>query len=124
MADKKMDFMTFFKGRDTSKLTKEVNLKSIPFPFIISAVSKDQFNEYTKLAKGDGQKVLEALVINHTVEPNFKNADMIKQFGVNTPSELLDKIFLAGEFYELANQITAFSEFDVDMNQKVQQAKN
>ncbi|MDD3039760.1 hypothetical protein [Bacteroides sp.] len=119
-----LSFVEFFKGRDIANLTKEVLIKGIPTPFVIRAVTKDEFAEYSKVAKSDGAKLMELMVINNTVEPNFKSATLLEQFGVTNPKDLLGKVLLSGEFYALAEEISKLSEFDLDINKKVEQAKN
>lgn len=124
MAKEKLSFMEFFQGRDVTKITKEVKIKNIPSLFVIRAVTKDEFTEYSKIAKGDGQKLMELMVINNTVEPNFKSATMLEAFKVTNPKDLIDKVLLSGEFFALAEEIGKISEFDLDINKKVEQAKN
>lgn len=120
----KGSFIEFFKGRDVANITKEVFIKSIPNAFKIRAVTKDEFAEYSKIAKGDGAKLMELMIIGNTVEPNFKSATLAEAMGVTNPKDLLDKVLLPGEFFALAEEIGKISEFDLDINQKVQQAKN
>lgn len=124
MAKEKMSFEEFFKGRDITNLTKEIKLKTIPTPIIIRAVTKDEFTEYTKIAKGDPQKLMELLVINNTVEPNFKSATLLEAFKVTNPKDLINKVLISGEFFAIAEEIGKLSEFDLDINKKVEQAKN
>ena len=124
MAKEKMSFEEFFKGRDITNLTKEIKLKTIPTPIIIRAVTKDEFTEYSKIAKGDPQKLMELLVINNTVEPNFKSATLLEAFKVTNPKDLINKVLISGEFFAIAEEIGKLSEFDLDINKKVEQAKN
>lgn len=102
-------------------------------PFTIRAMTGKEFNEYqqaaTKIHKGqrvDFNSALfrEKVIINHTVEPNFKDADFIKKAGCVTPEQLLNKVLLAGEIAELSNQISILSGFDTDMDEMVEEAKN
>ena len=34
------------------------------------------------------------VILNHTVEPNFRSAELIQQAGVSTPEQLLNKMLL------------------------------
>lgn len=122
--EKKMTFAEFFKGRDVSNLTKEVTIKRIPIPFVIKALSKETFSEISRQAGKDGQKMMEGLIIEGTIEPNFRSASFLEQLGVTNPKDALNKIFLPGEFFELAEEVGKLSEFDFDINEKVEQAKN
>jgi hypothetical protein len=63
-------------------------------------------------------------VLNHTIEPNFKDADSIKKAGCQSPEQFLYRSLLAGEIAELAQQISALSGFDKDMEETVEEAKN
>lgn len=124
MAKEKMSFEEFFRGRDIANLTKEVKIKSIPSPLTIRAVTKEEFAEYSKISKGDPQKLMELMVINNTVEPNFKSATLLEAFKVTNPKDLINKVLLSGEFFAIAEEIGKLSEFDLDINAKVEQAKN
>ena len=103
------------------------------FPFKIKAMTGKEFSEYQKLAtvigkkkkiSFDSQKFNEQVVLNHTIEPNFKDADSIKKAGCQSPEQFLYKSLLAGEIAELAQQISALSGFDKDMEETVEEAKN
>ena len=70
------------------------------FPFKIKAMSGDEFSEYQRAATiiGRHQKASfnskifnEMTIINHTVEPNFRDADSIKAAGCTTPEQFLYK---------------------------------
>ena len=102
-------------------------------PFTIRAMTGDEFNDYqkaaTKIHKGkrvDFNQALfrETVIINHTLEPNFKDVDFIKRAGCATPGQLLNKVLLAGEIAELSEQISTLSGFDVEMDDLVADAKN
>ncbi len=103
------------------------------FKFKIKAMSGEEFSEYQKLAMkiGGSKKVEfntkifnEQIIINHTIEPNFKDAESIKQAGCQTPEQFLYKSLLAGEISELSQQISELSGFDKDINEAVEEAKN
>ncbi len=116
-------------------ITEEVVIsKRIPFKFKIKAMRSDEFNRYRKLATKinaktksadfDAQKLTEQIVINNTVEPDFRDAEAIKKVGCTTPEQYLNKVLLAGEVEELNQQIQALSGFDLDINEAVEEAKN
>ena len=102
--------------------------------FTIRSISPSEFEEIRKkalsLKKGgkeiefDTGKFNMALVINCTVDPNFKDAESIKQLGCATPEQYVNKVLLAEEVEELAQQIRAFSGFDKDLDELVKEAKN
>lgn len=72
----------------------------------------------------DSAKFNSLVVINHTVDPNFKDAASIQALGCQTPEEYLNKVLLPGEIVDLANAILRLSGFDEDMDELVEQAKN
>ena len=102
-------------------------------PFSIRAMTGDEFNSYqkaaTKVHKGkrvdfDNARFQEMVIINHTTEPNFRDAEFIKRAGCATPGQLLNKVLLAGEMAELSSKITELSGFDVELDEMVEEAKN
>ena len=103
------------------------------FPFTIRGMSGTEFAEYQKLStkigrhkkvEFDTKTFNELLVINHTVVPNFRDADSVKKAGCATPEQFLYKSLLAGEIAELAQQISSLSGFDRDISEDVEDAKN
>ena len=116
-------------------VTEEVTISArIPFKFKIRAVSSTEFNSYrkkatkvnlkTKQAEFDPAILTQQIVINHTVEPNFRDAECIKKVGCVTPEQYLNKVLLAGEVEELNQAIQKLSGFDLDINEAVEEAKN
>lgn len=114
-------------------VTDEVTISNrIPFKFKITAMTNTQFNTYRKMAtriKGksatfDTAKLTEQIVINHTVEPNFRNAEDIKKVGATTPEQYLNKVLLAGEVATLSEKIQELSGFDIDLDEAIEEAKN
>lgn len=103
------------------------------FPFVIRAMSGPEFSDYQRAATQVGKKKKvdfnsklfnELVVLNHTVEPNFRDAETIKKAGCTTPEQFLYKSLLAGEIAELSNRISALSGFDADMEETIEEAKN
>jgi len=70
------------------------------------------------------KKFNQLLILNHTVEPNFRNAELIEQAGVRTPEQLLNKVLLAGEIQVLSEQIRNISGFEDSLDDLVEEAKN
>ena len=103
------------------------------FPFKIKAMSGQEFGEYQKLATAigkkkkisfDTQKFNEQVVLNHVVEPNFRDATSIKSAGCTSPEQFLYRSLLAGEISELSNKISMLSGFDSDLEETIEEAKN
>lgn len=72
----------------------------------------------------DSARFNSLVVINHTVDPNFKDASSIQQLGCTSPEEYLNRVLLPGEIVDLANAILKLSGFDEDMEELVEEAKN
>ena len=72
----------------------------------------------------DYRKFNNLLVLNHTVEPNFKDAEFVKQVGAVYPEQAMGKVLLAGEISVLAEQIRKVSGFEDSLDDLVAQVKN
>jgi hypothetical protein len=103
------------------------------FPIKIKAMTGEQFSEYQAAATAIGrhQKASfnsklfnEMVIINHTVDPNFRDAESIKAAGCLTPEQFLYKSLLAGEISELSAKISSLSGFDTNFDEQVNEAKN
>jgi hypothetical protein len=101
--------------------------------FKIKAMTNQKFDElrkrYTRVGKGrkvefDAQGFNNAVVIEHTLDPDFKDAASIEKVGCATPEQYLNKVLLAGEIAKLVEEIQKISGFDVDMDVLVEEAKN
>lgn len=131
----------FLNANPVSGMTKEVVVsdrfkdeKGNILKFTIRAISPSEFEEIRKRAlivkKGgkefefDTGKFNMDLIVNCTVDPNFKDAESIKALGCVSPDQYVNKVLLAGEVEELANQIREFSGFDKDLDELVDEAKN
>jgi len=102
--------------------------------FKIRAMNSDEFEDCRKKAmtiSGGKRRNVElnlgklnaAIVINCTLEPNFKDAESIQKLGCTTPEQYLNKVLLPGEIVELSSQIQQLSGFK-DMDELVEEAKN
>lgn len=132
MGSKLLDFLV---QNPVGTITEEVVVSNrlANFPFKIRGITGEEFAEYQKLATRvgrhkkvdfDNKTFNELVILNHTVEPNFKDAESIKASGCTTPEQFLYKSLLAGEISELAQQISALSGFDKDLEELVDEAKN
>ena len=111
---------------------KEGNL----LKFKIRPMSGDEFGKYQKQCTTlnvmgkkketsfDSGKFNVLCIVNHCLDPNFKEAELIKGLGVQTPEQAVSKVLLAGEIVELGNQISRISGFDTDINEEIENAKN
>lgn len=101
--------------------------------FKIQAMTNRTFEDlrkrFTKMGKGrkiefDAQGFHNAVVIEHTLDPDFKDAASIKKLGCASPEEYLGKVLLAGEISTLVQEIQKLSGFDVEMEELVEEVKN
>ncbi len=129
------NLMQFLIDNPVDNLTDEVivSARLAKFPFKIKGMTGPEFSEYQKLStkisrhkkvEFDSKTFNELVVLNHTLVPNFRDAESIKKAGCQTPEQFLYKSLLAGEINELAQQITALSGFDKDIEDTVEEAKN
>ena len=101
-------------------------------PFTITAVSAGEMAEYTGRCKTspqpgagfDGEKFNLLLILNHCVEPDFRNSDALAQAGCATPEELVNKTLKAGEIAYLARAIYRLSGYDQTMTELRDMVKN
>lgn len=101
--------------------------------FKVKALNSEEFSELQKQCTTIGKKgkvtfnskqFNEQLVINYTLEPNFKDAEFIKKSGCVSSEQLLNKVLLAGEVQTLVDSITELSGFDTDLEELRETAKN
>jgi hypothetical protein len=103
--------------------------------FKIKAMTNDEFDQIRKKAtvlhtKGkrrvelDVKKLNDEIVIQNTLEPDFKDAESIKKLGCLSPDQYLNKVLLPGEIVELATQIQQLSGFDQEFEELVEDVKN
>lgn len=69
-------------------------------------------------------EVTRQVIIAGCLEPDFSNAEFIKDVGCVTPSQVIDKVLLAGEATRLAKEIMKASGLGEDINKAVEEAKN
>ena len=127
--------LEFLADNPVDNITEDVVISQrlAKYPFKIRAMTGDEFTEYQKMATTfgrhkkasfDSKLFNEQVIINHTVEPNFKDAATLKKAGCTTPQQFINKCLLAGEISELTKRISALSGFDTEINEVVSEAKN
>lgn len=135
--DKALTLEQFLLDNPQDKVTEEIELSprftSKGFKFTISAMTGPQYSEYQKEATAIGRKrkvnfdskrFNELVVINHTIKPNFKDAELVKRAGCVSPEQFLYRSLKAGEIAELSNKIAALSGFDPEPEEAVETVKN
>lgn len=135
-----MTLQDFLNAHPVDNLTEEVvvsdrfkDADGNVLKFKIKAMTNPEFDELrkrsTEIKKNrkvefDVSKFNCGVVINHTIEPSFKDAESIKKLGCATPEEYLNKVLLAGEIATLAEHIQRISGFTTEMSELVDEAKN
>lgn len=59
-----------------------------------------------------------------TVYPDLNNKELQDSYGVMGSDELLKAMLSAGEYAEFCNKISEVNDFDIDLNDRVEEAKN
>lgn len=127
--------LNFLMSNPVDNITEEVvvSARLAKYPFKIRAMTGPEFSEYQKLStkigkhkkvEFDNKTFNEKVVLNHTIEPNFRDVKSIEQSGSISAEQFMYKCLLAGEIAELAQQIIALSGFDKDMEETIDEAKN
>lgn len=103
------------------------------FKFTIKPISFSDLNELKKRATyfdSKGKAILNEdflntlIVIENTLEPNFKDSKSIAQLNCTTPEQYLNKVLLAGEIEKLIKAILTISGFDSELDEMVDDIKN
>lgn len=134
-----MKLSEFLIKNPVNNLTKEVYVSNRfvdeqgnKIPFKIKAMSGEAYASYRKQALSitkngvefDTKKFNELIVINQTVDPNFREADAIKAAGCVTPEQYMYRSLLAGEIDALAAKISELSGFNVTIEEARDSVKN
>ncbi|MDR0915006.1 MAG: phage portal protein [Oscillospiraceae bacterium] len=137
MAEKTLTLKDFLLANPQTDICDEIfvseRFKDNGYKFKIGAMTGEQYQRYQNdcvkvgkkgKSKFDSKAFNEFVVINHTLEPNFKDAEFIKQAGCITPEQVMYKVLRAGEIAELSGKIAALSGFDTDPEALVDDVKN
>lgn len=135
-----MSLQEFLNDNPVDNLTDEVPVSrrlkgkdGKPLKFKIKAMNDEEFDEIRKactvVRKGrkvefNARKFNMMIIVNHTINPDFKHAESLKKLGCATPEEYVQRVLLAGEVATLVKKIQELSEFDIDMEALVEEAKN
>lgn len=80
-----------------------------------------------KIAESNQEKFIAKLIVETTVHPDFKNAELQDAWGVRGAEELLAAMkskMKDGEFGELSNIVTRINGYDKGVQKLVEEAKN
>mgnify|MGYP001149210038 CR=1 FL=1 len=90
---------------------------------------KELRRKHTKINKKGEPEVnseafAEELVVENTLNPNFKDAESIKKLGCINAYQYLNKVLLSGEVNRLHLEILKFSGFKEDIDELTEEVKN
>ena len=132
------DFLAENVKKETEK--KKEKIKGFKSPFVIKALTADEFNDIEKQAtresinkrthqriqEVDQNKLLDLMMSKAVVQPELDNEKLQKSWGcIADPAGVLRKMLKAGQYTDLGQEIQELSGFDLDnINNYVEQAKN
>lgn len=134
-----MNLSEFLAKNPVNNLTEEVYVSNRfvdengnKLPFKIKAISGEAYASYRKEAlkitkngaEFDTKRFNELIVINHTVDPNFRDAEAVKAAGCITPEQYMYRSLLAGEIDALAAKISELSGFNTTIEEAKEEVKN
>lgn len=137
------DMKSFFSSRTRQDLREEIAVSSRfcdeetgePVKFVIRGISEAE-NESIKRAcrrplqtgerefRFDPKAYCNRLIVAATVYPNFKNAELQRDWGAANAENLLCKMLLAGEYAKLLNAVKNISGFGDGLADLKNAAKN
>lgn len=108
-----------------------------PVPFEIKTISQDEnaqlVKQYTRRKVANGSVVesfntaayTNALILECTVQPDFRDEKMCETYGVLDPMMVPGKMLLSGEYSALVGEIMKLNGFDADsLLRDEEEAKN
>ena len=134
-----MNLQEFLNKNKVKGLTKEIVLadrfrdeNGKLLKFKIKTITRSEYEEIqakTKKIDENGNiyydsKFETELIISGTVYPNFKDAESMKEVGAKTAAEYVEEVLLLGESARLLNEISAFSGFNSNINDLIEESKN
>lgn len=126
----------FLTKNSVDNLIEEISLggRLKDFKFKVKALTGNQYNDYQTLCvenpgsakkrRFNTKKFYELIVVNCVLEPNFKEAEWMKELGVPDAASAMYKTLLAGEITQLAEVILRISGFDNDIEDEMEEVKN
>ena len=75
---------------------------------LLAEITEDntEYSKSGKAKKSNNYKIGLEMVVNAVVEPDFRNAELLKHYSVATPNDLVAKLFLAGEIGKIAETVS------------------
>lgn len=136
-----MTLQEFFKeNKDARKRTKKIAVSNRiadengnPFLFTIRGLNTQEYDNIrnsSNIITKDGKPSFNTsifcieLIIESTIEPNFKKVDTYKELGFTSPQDYVKGVFLAGEIDTYVACIQKFNGFNTNIDDLIKEAKN
>lgn len=131
-------FSDFLKKDKPNKKEYEVIISDRlkDFPFKIKPMNFEQYSKYQSDAskvkvggknsdtKFDSKKYYTLMIINHVIEPNFKEREFLDEVGYMTAEDFIVNELNIDEIYNLGEAIMDVSGISADFEKMVTEAKN
>ena len=123
----------FINFQDVSQMESEVYVNERLGTFKVKPLTANKHNELRNrclIRNKKGEMITDInkfnllLVTEQTIDPDFSNSDFLEKTGCQTAREFIERKFLSGEIQTIAGKILEISGFDIDINEKVEEAKN
>jgi len=126
--------LDFLVGHPQDDVTEKFIIPRIgaKLPLTVKAVTFEELEGYREEARAasrtkDGfnsRRFRELLIINHLVDPDLRDPDVLKKAGVKTSEEFLYKFFRPGEIEKIENIISTVSGYGADESAAIVEAKD
>lgn len=83
-----------------------------------------EYSKTGKAKKSNNYKIGLEMVVNAVVEPDFRNAELLKHYSVVTPNDLVAKLFLAGEIGKIAETVSELCGVEKSQEEFNEEIKN
>lgn len=111
---------------DISEIKKDVEItrlsRVLGCEFIVTchALTNEQFEHISEISNKHGDIKINAILEGCKIEgKKLINTELIKKFGVDTPKELVGKLFLVGEIGKLYEEVSKLSGYGTDAVKEV-----
>lgn len=86
--------------------------------------SHTEYSKTGKVKSTDNFGIGVETILNGVVEPNLRDKELLNHFGCTTPSDLVKKLFLAGEMGLIANTISELCGVETSQSEIDEEVKN
>ena len=122
-----MDILELLLSKEITKLPEKViKHKRLTMEcgqdvtFKLRALPYEKSSEIMKLHQEDAEVYI---VLDGVIEPNLRNDELMKKYGVITPAELIKKLFLHGEIVDISREIERLSGFRINTIETINEIK-